>query len=260
MRKNQKELMDSRPKLVRVRKEVAEGISFYNVRQKRCWALVSADLQKYVDKDIDWTDTETVRKDVPLTPEGNYEVEILPQYVVSKGHSYSGVLETLRKLTEVWVPVKFADGSQEIFVIFNAYRVSTDGRFFAQMNIKSLKLMLDIKRGYFSTFHVESFLKLSTTYSMDLFLYLSQNYNRVGKSWTVSLDELKKRVGCPAGYDFKDIKERILDPSQKEFEKQKTLITFTYLGTYSEASLNKRTRGRRKIDCVAFEIVQNTEL
>ena len=82
----------------------------------------------------------------------------------------------------------------------------------------------------------------------------------MGKSWTVSLDELKKRIGCPSEYNFDRIKEKILEPSRKEFEKQKTLITFTYSEAYSEASLNKRTRGRRKIDCVAFEIIQNTEL
>lgn len=259
MRKIQKELMNSRPKLVRVRKEVAEGASCYTVRQKRCWALVSADLQKFIDENIDWISVETVRKTIPLLDNGNYEVEILPQYVVSKGHSYSGVLETLRKLTEVWIPIKQDSGKEEMFIIFNKYRFE-DGKYYAQMNIDALRVMMTLKKGFFSTFHVESFLKLSTTYSMDLFLYLSQNYNRIGKSWTVSLDELKKRVGCPAGYDFEKIKERILEPAQKEFKKQKTLISFTYSGAYSEASLNKRTRGRRKIDCVAFEIIQNTEL
>lgn len=247
-------------KLVRVRRDVAKGVAIYNVRQKRCWVLVSADLQKYVDKDIDWTDVDTVRKVIPLNQDGNYCVEIPPHCIVSKGHSYAGVLETIRKMTEIWIPIEYEDGGFRKFVIFNDYYVSPNGKFYVYLNRRALEFLITLKKGYFSTFHTPSFLKLTSSSSMDLFLYLSENYNRNNKNWIVTIEEFKKRIGCNETYDFDKIKTKILEPAIKEYKKQNTLLTFTYIPEYSRESLTSPRRGRRKIDCIAFEIIMNTEL
>lgn len=92
-------------KEVRVGKEASEIVfsTLETVRQKRCWALVVNDLQQFIDKDIDWNNFENAKKKIEFDEAGYYKIEIDPRLVISKNHSYTSVLESLKKLTEVWV-------------------------------------------------------------------------------------------------------------------------------------------------------------
>ena len=85
-------------------------------------------------------------------------------------------------------------------------------------------------------YKLRNILKLKTLYSIILFIYLEQNKFR--KKWTVSIEELKKILGCSDKYEsFKEFNRSILQPSienvlkterqfQYKFIKDSRIITY----------------------------------
>lgn len=246
-------------KLSSVTKNAAEKAVVGTIRQKRCWALAVAEIQKYAHMDINWNSLKDIVEKVPLNSNGEYVIEINPEYIISKGKPMSSVLETLKKMTETWV---FTDESAlncidcSLFVLFSNY--AFDGKkYYACLPIRSLKWLINLQKGKYMTFHVESFIKLTSLYSMDLYLYISSNYGRENKTWSESLNVLKERLGCPSNYTYDEFKRRVLEPAIEEFKNKHSMLTFTYTGYPSLDSLSCHGRGRKNIDTIEFTIVEN---
>ena len=245
-------------KLTSVRKEAAEGSANYNIRQKRCFAIIANAVQKYIPiyDDIDWTNSETVRKNIPLTSKGFFRIEIPPQLIVSGKHSYNGVLETLRKMTEIWITTIDENDTKRHFVLFSHYK-EENGRYFAEMDIISLQFMLNCQKKY-TVFHLNSYLKLNSTYTMDLYMYLSANFNR--KEWRVDLECFKKKIGIPQNYKWQNIKEQIILPAFEEFQKTKSFLNFAVEPIYVENDEDHGKRGRKPVNALEFKIYTRDEI
>ena len=244
----------------RVRKEATDIASLNTVRQKRCWALVVNDIQKYVHLEIDWNDFDDVRRVIPFDKYGKYKIEIDPSLVISKNHSYTSVLESLKKLTEVWVHTSDPLTKENTyFALFPSYN-EDQGHYYLHLSFFTLRWFIFLKRGNYTSFHLNSFLSLSSTYSMDLYLFLSEYYNMDNRVVIISLEDFKHRMNCPVSYDYKDIKTRVLEPSFNEFERTSSLLTFRSEAFSSKMELEKRSKGRKKIDMLKFTIIKRNDV
>lgn len=249
-------------KEVRVGKEASEIVfsTLETVRQKRCWALVVNDLQQFIDKDIDWNNFENAKKKIKFDEVNHYKIEIDPSFVISKGHSTASILESLKKLTEVWVHTHDPlTGENSYFILFPCYS-EDNGKYYLHLSFLSLRWFIYLKKGNYISFHLNSFLNLSTLYSMNMYLFLSEYYNMDNREVIISVDDFKNKMGCPEGYEFKKIAEKVLTPSFKEFEKSRSLLTFICEPFSSKIELEKRSKGRKKIDMLKFTIIKRNDV
>lgn len=237
--------------LIRTSKDSSNSVmSCYSLREKRCWALIVDELQQYIDMDIDWETlpTEELRKIIPLT-EFTYEYRVpLSLSKIDKSNPSDIILKSLREMTNLLINRSEFDA----FVFIN--RISYDKitkQFFAYLPLTSLRWILDFgqKKRMFVTFHKPTFMKLSTSYSQNLFLLLSEFYS--SGYIRMDLETFKNRMGCPASYDAKDIRDNILKRSLKEFERVNSTIGFAYCFS---SSGKIKTVGRKKIDTIEIAI------
>lgn len=238
-------------KVVATSKEGIRGIHEFNVRQKKCWAMVVGELQPYTNLPINWNtvDAKTVSKFIPLNDYGVLEMEINPGKIVSSKHNRKEALITIQKLTEVWLTSENVEEGLSRFVLFSSYRVSKDNRYFVSIGLQALCWLLNFSRSNsFTAFHLPSFMRLSSTYSMDVYLFLSENYHNA--HFTIKISDFIKRIKCPENFNAQRLRDRVLNPSIKEFEEKKTLLTFEYKFILAE----KSTGGRRAYDKIEFHI------
>ena len=238
-------------RVITTSKEGVRGIHEFNVRQKKCWAMVVNELQPYTKLPIKWdtVDANFISKFIPLNDYGVLEIEINPGKIVSKKHNRQEALVTIQKLTEVWLTSNNVKDGMCRFVLFSSYRVTKDNRYFVSIGVQALCWLLNFSRtNSFSTFHLPSFLRLSSTYSMDIYLFLSENYHN--PHFTIKISDFIKRIKCPENFNAQRLRDRVLNPSIKEFEKKKTLLTFDYKFILSEES----TGGRRGYNRIEFNV------
>ena len=237
--------------LIRTSKDSSQYVmSCYSLREKRCWALIIDKLQQYIDMDIDWETipTEELRKIIPLT-EYSYEYKVpLSLNKIDGSNPSQVILEALKGVTSLIIH----KSKYDMFVFIN--RISYDEetkQFFAYLPLTSLRWVLDFgrKKKMFVTFHKPTFMKLSTSYAQNIFLLLSEFYS--SGYIRMDLDSFKKKMGCPASYDAKDIRDNVLKRSIKEFERVGSKISFAYC-----FSSNNKTNsvGRKKIDTIEIAI------
>lgn len=252
-------------KTLKTSKESAQEISVYNVRQKRCWALIVHDLQQFISPSqcIDWDniDVQELARIIPLKPlTYEYEVEIFPEKIISMSEKRS-ILPTLKKLTETWIHTKEPlEGEENFFVLFNNYKKTKEGRYFVSLPLRSIRWMLNFgQKNIYTSFHLPSYLKLSSSYSMNLYMYLSDNLKKPHDGfkpgeWECSLEDFRKIMNCPDTYDAQAVKNKILSPSKAEFGSKKTRLDFDFEMLFEHKVSGK---GRRKIDRIFFRVIDN---
>lgn len=243
---------------MQTRKESAHELRLSTIRQKRCWALTVAELQKYLKEgvNIDWRDPNSIKQAIPLDENNEYKMEIFPECVISKGHNYQAVIETLVKLTNNTIqshtlfPGKYVE-----FNFFRKYEYDKEtGKYYVYVPLDSIRWMIMIHAGNFLNFHLKSFLPLSSTYAMELFLYLSDWYNH--GTWEVGLEEFKAKMGCPANYDYDLVKRKVLIPALRDFDKVGTILTFEFTPIKAQSKLGDRTKGRKSVEQLYFTIIK----
>ena len=236
-------------KVVKIRKSISKGILVYNIRQKRCFALISSKIQELSKLNINWESIDTVRESIDLNKDGKYEVEIFPEIIVSGKHSYSGVIETFRKMTETWIKVQEND-TYETFILFSKYQVR-NGKYYVYLDLDSLRYLTNFVSGNYSNFHLNSYIKLSSIYSMDLYMYISENLNK--ESWSISIEDFKNRIGCPENYTYQKIKEKILTPAHVEYDRTKAYLNFEVIPITDDESKGK---GRKAVKYLQFNVLK----
>ena len=91
---------------------------------------------------------------------------------------------------------------------------------------------------------------LSSSYSMRLFLMLSQWYSK--GEFSISIEELKKRLCCPLTYTPQNVEDRVLKSAQKEMESKDCRFSFEYKFVSND---RKKGVGRKRFDTVVFTII-----
>lgn len=236
--------------IIKASKPSSTDISSYTVQQKRGWALVVEELQPYINRGLDWDlmTAEKIREAIPLNKDCEYEFN-LDLRIVGNEHR-NKAYQQLEKFLDIKMYLFEGEDREQTFNIFSS--IQREGEYVkVTMGLKSLRWFLDFgKKQMFVSFHKPSFLKLTTGYSMNLFLLLSENYNR--GSFTVSIDEIKKRLGCPESYDADKVKTKVLIPAFKEYKEKGSVITFD-ARFYSQDD-KPSSSGRKRLNMIEFTV------
>lgn len=242
--------------IVRTSKESARDVSIYNVRQKKCWALAVEQLQPYLSKHVDW---ETVPREemtqiIPLDRNYMYRCELNIQEI-AKDHPQS-TLENILDMCSIKISGINSEGNHyTIFFISGLEKDDKTGKVYGLITLQGIRWLLNFgQKQMFVAFHKPSFLRLSSSYSMDLFLLLSENYKRC--VFDISVEEFKKRLRCPKDYNSKSIRHRVLESSLQEFERKQSDISFQYVFFSTES---RKMKGRRTLNMIKFAVLHRNE-
>ena len=232
-------------------KRATKDILKYNsARQKRCWAVVVEALQQFIpgNEEIDWKtlDVESLRQIFPLNNLSEFEVEIIPKYVVS--HHKDSIKTLLKKMTQVDViEEEDEQGRMATFPLFYTL-LNKNGRYWVGIPPRSLRWLLNFtkKTGYVS-FCVQSFMVLSRPTSMNLYLYISENLKRehpkFGKGvWDVGIDELRERLDCPKQIDTNRFITDYVKECKEEIDAKGCRLTFEFEYILKQVTTGKRAR------------------
>lgn len=241
-------------KLVSATKKSILTITKYTVRQKRCWALVAQKLNEYIplekvnefweDKDLKY-----LEQYIPFNHLGEFVMELDPSDIVSRGKS---ILPTLEKLLKEDITMNESESCQLGFSFLSYYEFK-DGHCYIGLSARCVRWVLGINRdNLFSTFHIGSFMKLSSSTSMDMFLYVSGHYNQ--PQWKESIVNLKKRFALPENYDNKKFFERILGSSKKELVRQQSLLAFEYTPIKEVNFFKKGRKAYAEVEFTLYEL------
>ena len=243
--------------LIKVSKDSVENLTLYNVRQKRVWGLIAKDLQQYSNLPIDW-DTITLqelKKFIPLDKLNCHYNCIVDLSFSDKAHRRRAVDEIFEMASAVIVQ-KETDSMYEKFTLFQGVTYEKGASTCClQMGLNGLRWMLNFSKN-FTLFPIESFLKLSTAYSQELFLLLSEFY-KTGKL-CISIEKFKERMGCPESYDMGNIKQRILIPTLNEFNRIPEVKISFQCHMYSKEEKGSHF-GRKKLNMLNFTILTKGE-
>ncbi len=241
--------------IVKTSKPSSHDISFYTVQQKRGWALTVEELQPYIDKGLDWNNmsAEQISHIIPLNKD--YEFEFPLNLKLVEDVHRSKAYQELEKLLDIKMYLRLGDSKEQTFNIFNS--IERDGKYAkATMSLKSLRWFLDFgRKKMFVSFHKPSFLKLTTGYSMNLFLLLSENYKRC--VFDISIEDFRKRIGCPESYDADKIKNKILLPARKEYQDKQSAISFD--AEFYSKNDKETTPGRKRLNMIKFMVLKRNE-
>ena len=228
--------------LIAVTKKSTLAIANYTVKQKRCWALVAQKLNEYIpinkinefweDKDLDY-----LKEYVPFNHLGEFVMELNPKGVVSNRHSIMPVLESLRKQD-----ITMSDNeSHQLGFRFLSFWEIKDNKIFIGLTARCVRWVLGINRNnLFSTFHLGSFLSLSSSIAMDVYLYISGHYNM--PQWKESIADLKQKFGYPKNMDNVKFLNRSLKVVKHELIEKKTLLVFDYIPIKESSIIIKKGR------------------
>jgi len=248
--------MKESKEIIRASKDSTSGVLInYNVPQKRCWALAVSQLQKYMARHIDWiqADPDEIRQIIPLNKNCEFEICFQLSEIEQDhpGRSYKEIMNLLNIRLVHFVNEQDFEGSS----IFNSIK-REKGLVTATLPIRSLRWILDFgQKRMFVAFHKPSFLRLTTNYSMDMFLFLSENYGRC--LFKIKIEDFKKRIGCPEGYDAQAIKRNIFVPSINEFKTKKTILSFDYAFMTDEDKPNSPGRKRLNVIVIGIKKLQD---
>lgn len=237
--------------IVRTSKESAKDVVIYNVPQKKCWAMAAEQLQPFLKFNIDWLkiSREDLASMIPLDQNYMYRFEI-DKHDIANYHRKQALAELL-DMAKILISGVDGDGNRYSFFFLSGL-VENNGKLYGLITMQGLRWILDFgKKHLFVAFHKPSFLKLSSAYSMDLFLLLSENYNK--GVFDISIEDFRKRLSCP-DYDAQNIKKRILVPAQKEFFEKQTILTFQY--TFYSKDDKPSSQGRKRLNMIQFGILR----
>lgn len=215
-------------KLVAATKKSILTVTKYTVRQKRCWALVAQKLNEYIPLEKVnefWEDKglKYLEQYIPFNHLGEFVMELNPNDIVSKGNS---IRPTLEKLLKEDITMN-ENESRQLGFSFLSYYEMKDGHCYIGLSARCVRWVLGINRdNLFSTFHISSFMRLSTSSAMDVYLYISGHYNQ--PQWRENIEDLKKRFALPEDANNKNFFDRILAGAKKELVKQQSLLAFEY--------------------------------
>lgn len=235
--------------LVQASKDASHHVtSSYSLRQKRCWALVVDNLQSYIDMDIDWENipTEKLKEIVPLRDRTyDYLIPITAYHIDGKA-SREKVFKELLEATASLIIYK----KNEVFRLISGF-VYDGNTYFASLPLVSLRWILDFgqKQKMFVTFHKPTFMKLSTSYSQNLFLLLSEFYS--SGYIKMDIETFKSRMSCPDTYDAQKIRDKILLPSIAEFKRVDSNLGLVFRFSSNE---KKSTKGRKRLDTIEIAV------
>lgn len=240
--------------IVRTSKESARDVSIYNVRQKKCWALAVEQLQPYLSKHVDWEtiSKEELSKIIPLDKDYLYRCE-LPIQEISNGHKVQ-TLEDILEMGKIKISGVNGDGDQySIFFMYGVVQDSETGKIYGLLPLQSLRWLLNFgQKQMFVAFHKPSFLRLSSSYSMDLFLLLSENYNR--GEFIISLENFKKRMNCPETYDAQAVQHRIIEPALAEYKRKGSALSCVC--EFFSSEVIRQMPGRRRLNMLKFTVLK----
>lgn len=225
-------------------KESIGDIVDYNVRQKRCWALIVREVNKFLPKNF-WEiwqegDLETIEKLLPLNKFHEFEMEIKASEISTR----DSIVSTLEELHTTVVKIRDRK-DLEAFSIIHSYGV-VNNKYYIRITPRVIMWIIGVSRKrLFTAFHMESFLKLSTTSAMNLYLYISANYNKMEApqkgTWSDTLENVKKEMGVASYVPNHKFLNNYLKPAAAELILKDTHLKVRYEAQKEEVpAMNRR--------------------
>lgn len=243
--------MDNKEKKVAIAtKESVSDIVDYTVRQKRCWALIVREVNKFLPKNF-WEiwqegNLETIEKLLPLNEFHEFEMEVKASEISTRG----SIVSTLEKLhTTV---VKIQDRKDlDVFSIIHSYGIKNN-RYYIRITPRVIMWIIGVSRKrLFTAFHLESFLKLSTVSAMNLYLYISANYNRKENDekgvWIDTIDNVKREMGISSDINGFHFIRDYLKPAIGELALKGTFLNVICNLIKEESPANNKRKAWEKI-------------
>lgn len=231
-------------------KESIGDIINYTVRQKRCWALIVREVNKFLPKNF-WEvwqdgDLETIEKLLPLNEFHEFEMEIKASEISTRG----SIVPTLEKLHTTVVKIRDRQ-DLDVFNIIYSYGVKNN-KYYIRIVPRTIMWIIGVSRKrLFTAFHLQSFLKLTTTSAMNLYLYISANYNKMeGEEkgvWTDTLENVKKEMGVKSRMNWYHFMNDYLQPAVSELASKETYLQVDFKVDKEESPAKNRRKAWEKI-------------
>ena len=138
------------------------------------------------------------------------------------GAEFEKLLKSMnRKLLEITAEVQ--DGSKTImFVLFPTFEVDTDSNTLTVEVNERFRFILNELAKNFTQFELAEFTALNSKYSKTLYRLLKQ-FRSTGE-YHVKVEELRKLLGCPEGYETRYLVRDIIAPAVTELQKEFPLL------------------------------------
>lgn len=231
-------------------KESIGDIINYTVRQKRCWALIVREVNKFLPENF-WEmwqegDLETIEKLLPLNEFHEFEMEVKASEISTKG----SIVPTLEKLHTTVVKIRDRQ-DLDVFNIIYSYGVKNN-KYYIRIVPRTIMWIIGVSRKrLFTAFHLQSFLKLTTTSAMNLYLYISANYNKkegVQKgTWIDTLENVKKEMGVAEHVTNHKFLDNYLKPAVAELILKDSYLKVKFEPVKEESPAKNRRKAWEKI-------------
>lgn len=243
-----------RKDVIKCSKRVSEDTPDYSCWQMRCLCLVVDHLQPLLKEDIDWSNAKFEDLEKYGIFDENHEVKISMKLSdIDKHRNGIRVLNEIKRMFDIpimWDWVKNGKATRTAFYFIHRMEWNEDNLFSIYLSHFSVRWVLEFgKRQGFLSFDKPSMLMLSSSYSMKLFLLLSQWFSK--KNFSIGIEELEKRLGCPQ-YPPKDFRVQVLEPIKKELNNKNCRLSFEY---EFKSNDKKKGVGRKRFDTVVFTII-----
>ena len=244
-----------RKDVIQCSKRVSEDTPDYSCWQMRCLCLVADQLQPLLKEDIDWANTKFENLEKYGIFNDDHEVEITMKLSdIDKNRNGIRVLNEIKKMFDIpitWDWMKNGKATRTVFYFIHRMEWNEDNLFSIYLSHFSVRWILEFgKRQGFLSFDKPSMMMLSSSYSMRLFLMLSQWYSK--GEFSIGTEELKKRLCCPLTYTPQNVEDRVLKSAQKEMESKDCRLSFEYKFVSND---RKKGVGRKRFDTVVFTII-----
>ena len=239
---------------LRVSKNSVIDVTELSPKQKKCWCVISQALQEYIEKDIKWSEVPTneLGNYIPLNNFKEFEINFSIREITDRQQKKETIrqIKELKKVEFVCDWIENNKPVVEFFNIINSVKIEEDNVKIT-LPLRSIRRILDFGVKGFTAFDKRSFIGLSSKYSMDFYLFLSENYKN--KVFDISIEEFKERMKCPESYDSEDLKKTVFTPALKEYEKNQTRLSAKINLFHKEDNSGKR--GRKKLNYIKISII-----
>ena len=239
---------------LRVSKDSVIDITELLPKQKRCWCIIVQALQDYTSLNIDWENIscEELEKIICLNKHKEYSIKFHLNEITDRTKRKETIKQIEDLLNVEFVYNFFEEGKEKIEKFHLVHRIIIDNNSVEIfLPIITIRRVLNFSRKGFTAFDKKSFLCLSSKYSMDFYLFLSENYKN--KIIEISIEDFKERLKCPESYDAEDLKKTVFTPSLREYEKNNTRLSANISLYHKEDNSGKR--GRKKLNYIQITII-----
>lgn len=178
--------------------------------------------------------------------------EYAKAYGVAPPKSYQEMAKAVERLISTVITIRGEESRKQYSLMSYAEYVDGEGKIIASFNPLIAKHLIGLRK-HFMSYKLEKAVNFRSSYTWRLFELMmswkkSNQPQPIAGWFTVSVDELKKMLGAPDNYRWVNLKQRALDSSIKEIERELDIkIWYTPI------------KKGRKIEMLKFEFMEDDQ-